>query len=66
VDQELTFKALSDRKVLVGGTERYGGFFGIPESSPRSLVIANAGIFTSTADVDRLAAGIEAAAAATA
>jgi selenocysteine lyase/cysteine desulfurase len=64
VDHAPIRQVLRDRNILVGGTERYGGFFGIPESSPRSLFIANAGIFTSPADVDRLAEAIETAAAA--
>jgi isopenicillin-N epimerase len=61
-DRARVRQVLTDRNILVGGTERYGGFFGIPESSPRSLFIANAGIFTSPADVDRLAEAIETAA----
>lgn len=61
-DRARVRQILRDRNILVGGTERYGGFFGIRESSPRSLFIANAGIFTSPADVDRLAEAIETAA----
>jgi hypothetical protein len=45
--------------VLTGGTEPYGGFFGIPADRPRSLRIANTALFTSPADVDRLAQAIE-------
>lgn len=52
----------TDRRILVGGTEQYSGFFGIPEATPRSLMIANAGVFTAMADVDRLAEAIEAVA----
>jgi selenocysteine lyase/cysteine desulfurase len=48
--------------VLVGGTESYAGFFGIPENAPRSLFCPNAGLCTSLADVDRLAEAIELAA----
>jgi hypothetical protein len=53
----------TDRAVplLVGGTEPYAGFFGIPEDRPRSLFVANAGVFTSPQDVDNLADAIEAA-----
>jgi selenocysteine lyase/cysteine desulfurase len=54
---------LRQHRVLIGGTEHYSGFFGIPESAPRPLLIANAGVFTSVADVDRLADAIEAATA---
>jgi hypothetical protein len=36
-----------------------GGFFGIPADRPRSLRIANTALFTSPADVDRLAEAIE-------
>jgi hypothetical protein len=56
-------QALTERTVplLVGGTESYAGFFGIPDDRPRSLFIANAGVFTSSADVDNLAEAIEAA-----
>jgi hypothetical protein len=53
---------LDKRHVLVGGTESYGGFFGIPENAPRSLFCPNAGLCTSLADVDRLAEAIEVAA----
>lgn len=55
-------QVLTDRHLLVGGTERYAGFFGIPEDRPRGLFIANAGVFTSLAEVDRLAEAIELAA----
>jgi hypothetical protein len=51
---------LRDRQVLTGGTESYAGFFGIPADAPRSLRIANAALFTSREDVDRLAEGLEA------
>ena len=54
---------LTQRKLLVGGTESYSGFFGIPEDRPRRLFIANAGLFTAPADVERLADAIEEAAA---
>jgi isopenicillin-N epimerase len=50
------------RRVLVGGTENYSGFFGIPENESRSLICPNVGIFTSPSDVDRLADAIEEAA----
>ena len=50
------------RRVLVGGTENYSGFFGIPDSESRSLICPNVGLCTSPADVDRLADAIEAAA----
>ena len=50
------------RQVLVGGTESYAGFFGIPENAPRGLFCPNVGLCTSPADVDRLADAIEAAA----
>lgn len=63
LDRARIRQVLTDRRILVGGTEQYGGFFGIPEEAPRSLMIANAGVFTSPADVDRLAEAIEAAAA---
>jgi selenocysteine lyase/cysteine desulfurase len=53
---------LDKRHALVGGTESYAGFFGIPENRPRSLFCPNAGLCTSPADVDRLAEAIEAAA----
>ena len=48
-------KVLAENRVRVGRTESYAGFFGIPQSAPRFLFIANAGPFTSTQDVDRLA-----------
>ena len=53
--------ALNKRHVIVGGTERYAGFFGIPENEPRSLFCPNAGLCTSPDDVDRLAEAIEVA-----
>lgn len=62
IDRTHVRQILTDRRILVGGTEEYGGFFGIPETAPRSLMIANAGVFTSPADVDRLAEAIELAA----
>jgi cysteine desulfurase / selenocysteine lyase len=55
-------KVFSARDVLVGGTESYAGFFGIPDDKPRSLFIANAGVFTAPGDVDRLAEALEAVA----
>jgi cysteine desulfurase/selenocysteine lyase len=61
VEKARVREALVAGNVLVGGTESYSGFFGIPEDRPRSLFIANAGVFTSLEDVDRLAESIEAA-----
>jgi cysteine desulfurase / selenocysteine lyase len=55
-------KTLTDHRVLVGGTERYGGFFGIPADTPRSLFCPNVGLCTSRDDVDRLAEALEATA----
>ena len=57
-------RVLSRGRVRVGRTDTYAGFLGIPEDAPRFLFIANAGPFTSTTDVDRLAYVIEAAAGA--
>lgn len=56
-------QTLTERTVplLVGGTESYAGFFGIPEDRPRSLFVANAGVFTLSADIDNLAEAIEGA-----
>ena len=62
IDRLAVRKILTDRQIFVGGTESYKGFFGIPENAPRSLFCPNAGIFTSPADVDRLAEAIEVAA----
>jgi selenocysteine lyase/cysteine desulfurase len=62
IDRAKVREALTGRKLLVGGTESYRGFFGIPEDRPRSLFVANAGLFTAPADVDRLADAIEEAA----
>jgi isopenicillin-N epimerase len=53
-------EAIRARGVLTGGTERYGGFFGIPATAPRSLRVVNASLFTAPADVDRLADALEA------
>lgn len=61
IDRARLRQVLVERRVSVGGTEDYGGFFGIPAEAPRSLMIANAGVFTSTSDVDQLADAIEAA-----
>jgi hypothetical protein len=61
VDRARIRQVFTERGILVGGTERYGGFFDIPEDRPRGLSIANAGVFTSPADVDKLAEAIEAA-----
>jgi selenocysteine lyase/cysteine desulfurase len=57
-------EALRARQIIWGGTEPYAGFFGIPEDAPRSLPIFNVGVFTSAADVDKVAEAFEAAAAA--
>lgn len=54
-------KVFRENRVRNGRTESYAGFFGIPDNAPRYLFIANAGPFTSAADVDRLADAIEAA-----
>jgi hypothetical protein len=61
-DPRAVWKVFNDRHILVGGTELYGGFFNIPETAPRRLFCPNVGVCTSPADVDRLAAAIEAAA----
>jgi hypothetical protein len=53
---------LSQKRVCVHRTESYAGFCGIREDTPRFLFIANTGPFSSTADVDRLADAIDAAA----
>src|SRR5262249_52693948 len=42
-------------RILVGVTGSYGGVFGIPEDARRRLWIANAGIFTTAAEVDQFA-----------
>lgn len=55
IDSTHVRDVLNKHQLLVGGTESYAGFFGIPEDRPRSLFIANAGVFTSLEDVDRLA-----------
>jgi isopenicillin-N epimerase len=62
IDQSRMRQVLTEHRVLVGRTESYAGFFGIPDGSPRSLFCPNVGIFTSRADVDRLADAIEDAA----
>ena len=51
--------ALNQRQIIVGGTENYTGFFRIPDSESRSLFCPNVGIFTSPAEVDKLADVIE-------
>jgi hypothetical protein len=53
------YEAIRGKTVLTGGTENYGGFFGIPADAPRSLRVANTSLFTSPADVDRLADALE-------
>jgi isopenicillin-N epimerase len=53
------YEAIRSKGVLTGGTENYGGFFGIPADAPRSLRVANTSLFTSPADVDRLAEALE-------
>jgi selenocysteine lyase/cysteine desulfurase len=63
-DNDAVHSVLRKYHVLVGGTEYYAGFFGIPENAPRSLFCPNVGLCTSPADVDRLADAIEAAHAA--
>ena len=63
IDTERIRPVLNEHRILVGRTEAYAGFFGIPVEHPRRLFIANAGVFTSPEDVDRLADAIEAASA---
>ncbi len=46
--------------VLIGMTEPYAGFLGIPEERPRRLWIANAGVFTTADEVDAFAEALEA------
>jgi hypothetical protein len=58
IDVARVREVLNKHQLLVGGTESYAGFFGIPEDRPRSLFIANAGVFTAPDDVDRLADAI--------
>ncbi|MEM7372458.1 MAG: aminotransferase class V-fold PLP-dependent enzyme [Bacteroidota bacterium] len=59
IDSKKIWPILREHYVLVGSTDTYSGFFGIPKNEPRRLFIANAGIFTSESDVDRLADAIE-------
>ena len=59
IDNEKTYPILREHNVLIGKTESYAGFFGIPSKQPRQLFIANAGIFTSESDVDRLGDAIQ-------
>ncbi len=61
IDRARVRQLFTERRLLVGGTESYGGFFDIPEDQPRSLFCPNIGPFTSPEDVDRLADAIEAA-----
>jgi selenocysteine lyase/cysteine desulfurase len=51
---------MREAMVYSGGTEQYGGVFGIPQTAPRWLFCTNTAVFTSLADVDRLADTIEA------
>jgi selenocysteine lyase/cysteine desulfurase len=46
-------------RILVGVTGSYGGVFGIPEDARRRLWIANAGIFTTAAEVDQFAEALD-------
>jgi selenocysteine lyase/cysteine desulfurase len=63
LDRQRVRPVLNEHRLLVGETEAYAGFFGIPSDRPRRLFIANAGVFTSPEDVDRLADAIELASA---
>jgi selenocysteine lyase/cysteine desulfurase len=61
IERDRVRKLFADRKLQVGYTENYAGFFRIPKDQPRRLFCPNVGIFTSKDDVDRLAEAIEAA-----
>lgn len=56
---ELAKELDARHQILTGLTERYTGFFGIPEDRPRSLLITNVALFTAPTEVDRLADAIE-------
>jgi selenocysteine lyase/cysteine desulfurase len=45
--------ALRARKIYVGSSDPYSGFFGIPRDSPRALKISNTAIFTRLDELDR-------------
>ncbi len=47
-----------DDKIMLGGTERYGGFFDIPADDPRGLIVANTAMFTTLAELDRFVAAL--------
>lgn len=55
--EELTGR-LRRHRIVVGGSDLYDGFFGIPEDQPRWLTLTNTAIFTTRAELDRFAAAV--------
>jgi selenocysteine lyase/cysteine desulfurase len=58
-DREEVRAVLARHRILVGGTESYAGFFGIPADRPRRLFVANTALFTAPADAERLRSALE-------
>jgi isopenicillin-N epimerase len=54
--------ALRARKIYVGSSDPYAGFFGIPYDRPRELKISNTAIFTRLDELDRFVAALSEAA----
>jgi selenocysteine lyase/cysteine desulfurase len=50
--------ALRERKIYVGSSDPYAGFFGIPSDRPRELKISNTAIFTRLDELDRFVAAL--------
>jgi selenocysteine lyase/cysteine desulfurase len=46
-------------KIMLGGTEPYRGFFGIPENNGRWIIVANTAMFTTLAELDRFVDALE-------
>jgi selenocysteine lyase/cysteine desulfurase len=50
--------ALRERKIYVGSSDPYAGFFGIPSDRPRELKISNTAIFTRLDELNRFVAAL--------
>jgi selenocysteine lyase/cysteine desulfurase len=56
IDSRVLTARLRDLRIALGGTDPFGGFFGIPESAPRELILTNPGVFTTRDELDRFVA----------
>jgi selenocysteine lyase/cysteine desulfurase len=55
----LTLAFRTQDKIMLGGTEPYRGFFGIPDDKGRWIIVANTAMFTTLPELDRFVAALE-------